>query len=245
MDDTQQQVQEQTVEMNIPVDTQTGLPTESITTTTSESTAQPTEMSTVTSETPTPTETNPQPEVVPEQPQNVELSPSSPQTEQPIASDNLTPIKSPPVPGAGAKCQYCEHKEKYQSLFEDYYKRCHAKTGDKVAIPFVQEIADILEKDSLTLNRWFNKKIKDDTGKETEEYEHPEFRELYMRMKNLQELRLLQRTLGRFNPTGAIFQLKTNHGYIETEKKVISGDSNEPLMIEIINEKKEVLAESE
>lgn len=141
--------------------------------------------------------------------------------------------KTPAVPGAGPKCQYCEHKEKIQNLVDTYLSKFRTKNGgEKLAIPFIEELADVLDYPSRTLENWYNRK--DKGGQD----EHPDFIASYDKLMNIQKLRLKQRTLGRYNPTGAIFQLKANHGMIETEKKILTGDSNEPLLIEIVNEKK-------
>lgn len=210
------------------------------------------------------TQSNPQPEDAPTQPQTTELSTESPQlpsepqapatpSEAAVATsvvmDNIVPIepqqptkpeeqsKAPPVPGAGAKCQYCEKKEKYQTLADDYLNKTLAKTGERVAVPWVEELALALKINDNTVVTWANKKKLDAAGEPTDEYEHPEFHETYQTIKMLQKLRLQQRVMGRFNPSGAIFLLKANHGLIETEKKVIAGATNEPLLIEIVNEK--------
>ena len=81
------------------------------------------------------------------------------------------------------------------------------------------------------MNEWANKK--DDEGN----LEHPDFAELIKEVKSVQETRLQQRLMGRFNPTGAIFLLKTKHKYIETEKQIHAGDANEPLEIRIVEER--------
>lgn len=133
---------------------------------------------------------------------------------------------------AGRPCTFCQDSEKYLALTRDYVEKSEKKTGEKVAIPFMEELALILHKDCDTLKNWADKKIG-----ENNELEHPEFNDLYTRILLIQKVRLLQRTLGRFNPTGAIFQLKANHGMMETEKKVIGGVTNEPLLIEFVGEK--------
>lgn len=138
--------------------------------------------------------------------------------------------KSPPVPGAGRKCYYCENKEKVQRVVDDYLEK-HQTFGEKASIPFIEELAMILKRNASRINDWVIKK--DEEGKP----EHPDLINSIDRLKNIQKLRLLQRTLGRYNPTGAIFQLKANHGLIETEKKVLTGDSREPLLIELIEAK--------
>lgn len=142
--------------------------------------------------------------------------------------------KTPPVPGkVGPKCQYCENKDKIQKLADEYVNKHRIRSqGEKATIPFIEELADILDVDDETIDRWAARKLP-----ESEEFEHPEFHQTFGRLKNIQKLRLLQRTLGRYNPTGAIFQLKVNHGAVETEKKIITGDSNAPLLIELVPEK--------
>lgn len=210
-------VNDQTIEIIIPE--QTGLPTDA--------------------------QSNPQGDNVENEPQTTTISTSNPQsvwekddcTEEECDHYKAWLKSQLPSKPKHRPCSYCADKDKYQSLVEDYLKKCRAKTGEKVQIPFIQEIADIFDVDRDTINDWANKKILDSQGKQTDELEHPDFFRTIKKIKNLQELRLLQRTLGRFNPTGAIFQLKTNHGYIETEKKVVTGDAAEPLMIEIISEK--------
>lgn len=192
---------------------------------------------------------NPQDVVAPTQPQQTPLSTSNPQTDV-WSGDNCiekecehykawlssqvakaTP-KAPPVPGAGMKCYYCENKEKIQVLADEYVNK-HSKQGEKLTVPFVQELAVLLSVSRSSVYEWSKKKI---AG--TDILEHPEFAETIDKLMTIQELRLLQRTLGRYNPTGAIFQLKTNHGYMESEKKVVTGDSNEPLIVEIVEQKR-------
>lgn len=142
------------------------------------------------------------------------------------------PQKAPAVPGAGRPCKYCENKEKYNKLVSEFVDK-HSKLGvEKVTIPWVEDLALALGVLDTRINDWVKKVDKDG------EPEHPELIDAIEKLKMIQRLRLQQRVLGRYNPTGAIFLLKANHGYMETEKKVITGDSKEPLLIEIINEKK-------
>lgn len=230
---------EETLEINIPPD-QTGLSVSS-----NDNVPEASEQI-------NPQNINPQ-----EHPQNIELSTDNPHTilcgldECKESFSNLESLKEHMKQmhnkhkNAGRPCQYCENKEKYQSLTEEYLKKSRQKTGEKVAIPFIEELADVLDKDDETITIWANKRIKDKEGKDTEEFEHPEFAQVIKRILSLQKLRLLQRTLGRFNPTGAIFQLKVNHGLIETEKRVLAGAVNEPLLVEIINEDRKNLEENE
>lgn len=133
----------------------------------------------------------------------------------------------------GRPCEYCKDKEKIQMVVETYMKK-HQTFGEKASIPFIEELAMILERDDETIEIWARKADKDGI------LEHPELHEAIKRLMNVQKLRLLQRTLGRYNPTGAIFQLKTNHGFMETEKKILAGDANGPLLIELVPERPKV-----
>lgn len=131
---------------------------------------------------------------------------------------------------AGHPCHYCKDKERIQSLTDKYYEECKK---DKGKVPYQEELELMyLNITEELLDTWKNKK------KVGGQLEHPEFHETIKNLKRLQRLRLQERTLkARTNPTGAIFQLKVNHGFIETEKKVIAGDKDEPLEFVIVEDK--------
>lgn len=82
---------------------------------------------------------------------------------------------------------------------KDYYTRCLDTKEGKVNVPYVEELAVILDVSRETIYAW------------CKEPEKREFSDTIEKIKNLQRLRLMQRTLGRFNAAGAIFQLKANH----------------------------------
>lgn len=102
-----------------------------------------------------------------------------------------------------------------------YYQRHVNPKDGKVTIPYVQELAIILDISRETMNQW--------------EENIPEFSDTIKRIKNLQELRLLQRTLSK-NPTGAIFQLKANHGMMETDKQILQGSPQNPINLSITDD---------
>ena len=131
----------------------------------------------------------------------------------------------------GRPCDYCRDRERLQKIADDYINKCEGTTDGKASIPFQEELALKMRKYREILIEWEKKKTPEGV------LEHPEFANTIKRIESLQRLRLMQRTLGRYNPTGAIFQLKANHGFMESEKRVIAGDKNEPLQIEIIEEK--------
>ena len=132
----------------------------------------------------------------------------------------------------GRPCNLCQHLEEFQNKLQDYIDDCRGKKGNKPKVPYLMEFADMIDVDKETIIDWSNKLIP-----ETKELEHTEFHRLIKVCENLQELRCNQRLMGRYNPTGAIFLLKTKHKYIETEKQIHAGDANEPLEIRIIEER--------
>ena len=70
-------------------------------------------------------------------------------------------------------------------------------------MPFIEELALILDIDDDTIVEWAKAKDK------------PEFSAAIKKIKMLQRLRLQQRVLGKNQPTGAIFLLKANHNFVD------------------------------
>lgn len=137
----------------------------------------------------------------------------------------------------GRKCILCENKEKMLGIAEEYFQRCYqgieitedGKKKKRVGVPYIEELAFRLSVHRETVMEW---------AKDNQEgHEHKEFSDTIKRIQDLQRLRLQERVMGRYNPTGAIFLLKTNHKFIETEKQILAGDKDEPLQIEVIEEK--------
>jgi hypothetical protein len=134
---------------------------------------------------------------------------------------------------AGRPCEYCEDKENKQKIVDSYLKGI--QESDKPAIPWVEELALLLNIDDGTLVNWANKI--DDEGDGTV-HEHPELFASYRRLKSVQKLRLKQRAvIGRFNPHGALYLLNADHKVIQTTKEILASDTNEPLKIVIVDEK--------
>jgi hypothetical protein len=126
---------------------------------------------------------------------------------------------------AGRPCEYCKDKDKIQKLTDDYLIEC--RTAKPAIIPYFEELVDRLDRMPEIVSEWRDAKNKDGS------LEHPEFSKSIGKLKNLQKLKLFHRTIGRFNPTGAIFQLKVNHGLVEVSKNIQAGDSDNPVKYEI------------
>lgn len=131
----------------------------------------------------------------------------------------------------GRPCEYCKDKDRILESTNKYIKDCNNPA--KLKIPYIEELAIILDVDDDTIVQWAAKK------NELKQLEHPEFSAAIKKLKTVQKFRLLNRTLGRFNPTGAIFQLKANHNMIETEKQIHAGDKGAPveLNVKIVEDK--------
>lgn len=130
---------------------------------------------------------------------------------------------------AGAPCTYCQDKEAKQKIVDDYMKSIYESV--KFAVPWIEEVALLLDVDDGTLVNWANKK--DDNDKR----EHPELYATYSRLKSLQKLRLKQRAIGRFNPHGALYLLGSDHNVIQASKQILANDKDEPLKIMFVDEK--------
>lgn len=133
---------------------------------------------------------------------------------------------------AGRPCEYCKNKEVLQKKADAFVEKAIRGVNGKIIIPWIEDLALELNTIDENIVNWANKKNEDGS------YEHPELFTAYKKVNMIQKLRLKQRTTGRYNATGSIFLLKANHGLIETEKQIHAGDSNEPLEIRIVKEKR-------
>lgn len=141
-----------------------------------------------------------------------------------------------PKHAGGRPCKYCENKEHYLKIATDYINKC--KTGEKPKMPFVEELAMLMDIDDGTLVIWAKKIKADEEDIEDEpRLEHPEINAVYSMLKTTQKLRLKQRALGRYNAAGPLALLRFDHGAIDTSKQILTGDKSEPLQIEFINER--------
>jgi len=139
----------------------------------------------------------------------------------------------------GRPCEYCKDKDVKQKIAEEYLRQCYH--GKPQQIPFIEELAILLDCDDETITLWAKKKIKDTENKDIEDsLEHPEFSAIVTKLKMIQKLLLMKRILGRYNPTGAISLLRWHHGMIETQKQILAGEKAEPLEIRIVEDNKQV-----
>lgn len=102
----------------------------------------------------------------------------------------------------------------------DYLQSCIDNPKDP--IPYVGGLAEVLDVDDDTIVRWVEK--------------YPEFKRVYKKLKSRQKYMLMKLgLLSKKISTGmAIFQLKANHGMIETEKKQIDHTSGgKPIKYEV------------
>lgn len=129
------------------------------------------------------------------------------------------------VGNSATHCSYCENRAKINSKINLYIEQCQGNVDGKLKMPYLEELCMILGIHVDTITDWMNPNVNHD-------HECSELVRAYKTIKMLQKLRLLQTTLTT-TPTGAIFQLKANHGMVETEKTLIAGVNNEPMKYEI------------
>jgi len=83
-------------------------------------------------------------------------------------------------------------------------------------LPFMEELALELDVDDDTLYEWARR--------------YKAFSVTIKRLAMKQKLGLLKISMNKdYATSGAIFQLKANHGMVETEKKIIGGDPDNPI----------------
>lgn len=83
-------------------------------------------------------------------------------------------------------------------------------------VPYIEELELTMGVDDETMVRWTKK--------------HEDFRAAINNIKKLQKLRLMRMTNAKDKCTACqIFQLKANHGMIESEKLLVGNSNGEPL----------------
>lgn len=103
-----------------------------------------------------------------------------------------------------------EYKEEYCQQVDEYLKTCGSHN---LQLPQVAGFAKYIGYNRDTLYKW--------------EKDHPEFKEALDKVRQEQEIDLVNNGLyasKEVSAAMAIFLLKANHGMIETEKKIMEGD---------------------
>ena len=150
-----------------------------------------------------------------------------------IKGNTMTPIDK-----VGNACQYCENKEAILKKIQLFSLWTRGKLPDgKLHMPYIEDLVDedFLDVVYDTFLNWVD--LKNDHSAAF----HTELIQTYKKLFTRQRSMLLKRSLNQ-NAVGAIFQLKVNHGYVETEKRILAGDPDKPvnqkLEIEITEAKK-------
>ena len=108
---------------------------------------------------------------------------------------------------------------------QEYIDDCIAKDS----IPYQERLAIILDIDPDSVTNWSTRgkdltdgtQEKEEKSKQVSEW-YKNFFGLIKRLKSLQRL-MLQEKLIKSNSIGAMFLLKTKHGYMETDKRIHEG----------------------
>lgn len=116
------------------------------------------------------------------------------QSEELSTQDTQLPTDTADTP-ATTGCDYCDNKDKYQSLTDQYVN----KSQEKGTTPWIEELALSMDKDEDTLKLWFV------------DPQHAEFNAAIKKLVLIQKLRLLEQSTGRFTHAGAIFLLDRLH----------------------------------
>lgn len=137
-----------------------------------------------------------------------------------VKGNTMTPIDK-----VGNVCHYCTNKEAVLKKIQLFSLWTQGKLPDKkLHMPYIEDLVDedFLDVVYDTFLNWVDEK--NDHSREN----HAELIQTYKKLFTRQRGMLLKRTLSQ-NATGAIFQLKVNHGYVETEKRILAGDSQNPV----------------
>lgn len=140
--------------------------------------------------------------------------------------------------GAGGRpCEFCPQHEEIIKKFSLYTEYCKGKVDEHIHCPFLEEICgDYLDILAETLWQWVanDKEMPHDLN-HNRKY-HAELSKSVKALLQFQKRFLLNHSLFNNQVSGAIFQLKANHGMIETEKRILAGDKENKLEIIITEE---------
>lgn len=105
-----------------------------------------------------------------------------------------------------------KYSEEILEKAREYLQKC----VDNSAIPFIEQLAFQLDINDETVLEW--------------EKKYEEFSATIKRVRQLQKFMLLSGSLNEtYNVTASIFQLKANHGLIETSRSELTGKDGERL----------------
>jgi hypothetical protein len=87
----------------------------------------------------------------------------------------------------------------------------------------------------ITLYKWYSGAGIDEETLQDMSKSHSDINRLYKEYKQAQQDQLLTQGLtSKFNPIMSIFLLKAKHGYMETDKRILTGDKSAPISISIV-----------
>ena len=131
---------------------------------------------------------------------------------------------------------------KYDPSFVDKVEEYLETTGmNNMKLPSLQGLAVFLKVDSDTLNNWANTKVKDETGKETNQLQYPEFFGALKNLKEVQAEQLINDGIyggNQVNATIVKLMLQNNHGMKE-RVDATSNDKELKGLVEIRYDKEE------
>lgn len=139
---------------------------------------------------------------------------------------------------AGRPCEFCPQSEMILKKIDLYAAYCMGDVDDKMHPPFLEELCGYKYLNILvsTIYRWIDNDKPMPHDKKHNQELHSELSESVKRLVQYQKQFLLNHSLFNNQVSGAIFQLKANHGMIETEKRILAGSVKEPLEIIITEE---------
>lgn len=140
--------------------------------------------------------------------------------------------------GGGRFCEFCPHGEEILKKIDLYAAYCMGDVDEKMHPPFLEELCGYKYLNILVADiyRWIDnaKPMPHDLNHKIEL--HSALADSVKRLVQYQKQFLLNHSLFNNQVSGAIFQLKANHGMIETEKRILAGDKDNKLEIIITEE---------
>lgn len=127
------------------------------------------------------------------------------------------------VGNEGKSCQFCKNPEEILKKVNLYYAWCKGKVNGRQHMPYLEELCDeeYLDIDDTTLVNW--------TAKAHDPHLHSKLITAVSRIWMRQKYWLKVKGLAASNSSFYIFLLKANHGMIETERQIQSGDKDNPV----------------